>query len=173
MDATKVEIGQIWRDKRRPDRKVRVITEWYSYVGTANLETGRRSRIARTTLRKNYILECEKPKEKTPWQEEAHRLVVDFLVHHGSPVKKEDSFYGWIAPNWMEIYKQVKEVGIDYKNSRWDDSEWDEFKGTFYEGDTRTVGIDATIVLKDRTAITFRWQGSPGEMLTAIVKGDL
>lgn len=41
---------------------------------------------------------------------------------------------------------------------------------TLYEGDTRTVGIDARIVLLDGSVVRYRYTGPPGEMLMAIVK---
>jgi hypothetical protein len=108
------------------------------------------------------------------WRVELHKAVVDYLLANGTPMEPgdRDRFYGYVSPNWEQIRERVAIEGVDYDRTTWDSSEWDEFKDTFYEGDTRTVGIDVKGYLNDGTPIEYRWSGQPGELLLAIIRGD-
>lgn len=102
------------------------------------------------------------------WKRGFHRAMIDALVKNGTPVGDNPSFYGYIADNWPEISERVRTTGIDYETSTFKDSEWHEFKGTFYEGDTRTTGIDVNLVLLDGSIAKYRWEGHPGDLIQQV-----
>ncbi len=105
------------------------------------------------------------------WKAGFHKAMIDALVRNGTPFNPDKaSFYGYIADNWEEIAGRVKTVGIDYARSTYADAEWSEFKGTFYEGDTRTTGIDAHLVLLDGSTADYRWEGHPGDLMHDVTK---
>lgn len=103
------------------------------------------------------------------WREGFKRALIDALIKEGSPLDPKPDAWGWIAPDWEEVIGRVREVGIDYERSTWTESQWSEFMGTFYEGDTRKVGIDATIALKDGSTVAYRYSGTAGDLIVAVV----
>jgi hypothetical protein len=100
------------------------------------------------------------------WKAGFHKAMIDALIRNGTPINPEKaSFYGYIADDWQGIVDRVKRVGVDYACSTYEDAEWHEFKGTFYEGDTRTVGVDVHLVLEDGSTADYRWEGNVGELM--------
>jgi hypothetical protein len=111
------------------------------------------------------------------WKIGFTRALIDAIVREGGVVRKDGgSFYGgWqdyeVTP---DVRAEIERVGIDYAKTTWTESEWHEFMGTFYEGDTRCVGIDAEVSLKSSRkggrGYTFRWQGSVSDLIIAVVR---
>ncbi len=69
------------------------------------------------------------------WEAEFKRRMVTFLLSNGSPVRMpdEDTTYGWLARDYRSIYSHLESCAPDMAKCSWDDSEWNEFAGTFAE----------------------------------------
>lgn len=106
------------------------------------------------------------------WQDGFKRAFLRAMVRQGSPVDDKPSYFGWIAKDYERIYKDVEENGIDYERSSWEDSSWDEFKGTFYEGDTRVFGVDALIVTGGGSRYRYRYSGTAGDLIASVLEDD-
>lgn len=107
------------------------------------------------------------------WRKGFHRAMVDTIVREGSPLKLNpaDRFYGWQAWNYGEIHDHIARVGIDYEATKIPvESEWEEFKGTFYEGDLTVYGVDITLVLADGAAYPWRTSMRMAEFIVAVVR---
>ncbi len=104
------------------------------------------------------------------WKTGFHRAMIDALISQASPLDDNPSFYGWIADNWEQTMRRVRNIGIDYDRSTYEDSDWDEFQGTFYEGDTRKHGVDITLVLNDGSTARYRWSGQVGDLITQVAR---
>jgi len=98
--------------------------------------------------------------------------MIDTLVRHGTPVNPNADVYGWIHPGSADVKTRIYEGQIDYARSSWTEVDWHEFMGTFYEGDTRRVGIDLTVVMRNGDRYVLRFAGTVGELIQAIV-GDV
>lgn len=110
---------------------------------------------------------------KSDWRQEFKRAVIDALIKDGYPLRDGSTFYGGIASDWEDRRNKVDTIGIDYDRTTWTEAEWHEFKGTFYEGDTRTVGIDVQLVLLDGTVMKWRFEGIASDLIFAVVRdGD-
>jgi len=96
--------------------------------------------------------------------------MINALVRVGTPTGEGSGFYGMIANNWQEIVERVKRVGIDYEKSKWQDDYWDEFKGTFDEGDTRVYGVRVKLVLLDESLVEYVYAGSIGELISEVTR---
>lgn len=112
------------------------------------------------------------------WKAGFKRAVIDAIVAGGMPVRANPSRFGW------EDYDRARDIksaiayqGIDYTRSTYRESCWDEFMGTFYQGDTRVYGVDATIVLRGAHEIGdppgrsyhFRWKGTASDLIQAVL----
>ena len=106
------------------------------------------------------------------WRAEFRIALIDEVVRSGTPVSSQPSYYGWMDHSYSEKRDQVKATGIDYAATTWEESYWDEFMGTFYEGDTRVYGIDLKLVLKDGTEFHWRYSGSGGNLIMALARGE-
>lgn len=107
------------------------------------------------------------------WRSAFKKALIDNLIINGSPLRTSGStYYGWTAEDWQEVSREVFAGDIDYEQSSYRDSEWDEFKGTFYEGDETEYGVDLTIVLTDGRQFEYRWHGRMVEMIEQLVKGE-
>lgn len=109
------------------------------------------------------------------WRKGFHKAMVDTIFQEGSPLKIDPAtrFYGWQAWNFGEIRDHVTRVGIDYEaTSEPLESEWLEFKGTFYEGDPTTYGVDLTLILNDGTAYPWRSTMRMAEFIVAVIRRD-
>lgn len=114
-------------------------------------------------------------KSQTDWRVGFRRALIDTLISEGAPVRSDGgNSFGWLDWSWETTVKAVNEAIaadlIDYDASSWVEVSWDEFKGTFYEGDTREVGIDLTLVLTDGRRFKYRYAGTPGALILSIVK---
>ena len=115
----------------------------------------------------------------TDWREGFKRALIDVVVAHGSPVRERPDFFGWeeYPTGWGEetyepIYAKkdhIALVGIDYSACTYEESVWDEFMGTFYEGDTRVYGVDAWIVCLDGQRFHWRWKGTASDLIQSVL----
>jgi hypothetical protein len=109
------------------------------------------------------------------WTTRFHRALVDAVVTNGTIVRTDVDkppfgFYGWIDMNQQKRSKMVADVGIDYQATTMPhESTWNEFKGTFYEGDTEVVGVDLDVVLKDATVVRYRWAATMSDLIQAVL----
>lgn len=94
------------------------------------------------------------------------------LIDQGGPVSDRPSEFGWIATDHAAKRQQVANVGIDFDATTYRESCWNEFMGTFYEGDTRVYGVDVDLVLLDGTRLCWRYAGSVSELITAVLASD-
>jgi len=112
------------------------------------------------------------------WKAGMKRAMIDALIKLGSPVAKDASFYGWIDYDWRAAVGNrphpkrllIAEHGIDYAATTYEESYWDEFMGTFYEGDTRVYGVDLDLALLDGTRLKWRYAGNLSELMTEILR---
>ena len=107
------------------------------------------------------------------WRAEFRVALIDEVVRYGSPVSDTASYYGWMDYDWQDKKKEALAVGINYEACTWEESSWDEFQGTFYEGDTRQYGIDLHLVLTNGTTLHWRYAGNAGALIIALTKGVL
>jgi len=103
---------------------------------------------------------------------ELRERMIDALINHGSPRSDTPGTFGWIHEDWQAISRTVRDSTIDYAATSWTEVDWHEFMGTFYEGDTRKVGIDVTVVMCNGDRHVLRFAGTVGELIQAIV-GDI
>lgn len=108
------------------------------------------------------------------WRLGFKKAFIDVLLRDGHLLKdsESDRTYGWEADYTREGQAKIRQIStgeIDYEATTWEESTWHEFMGTFYEGDTRVKGIDLRIVLKTKEEFDWRWSGSVGDLITAVI----
>lgn len=110
------------------------------------------------------------------WRDDFKRALIDAVILHGSPLNDKDTHWNWLAweaRNHEERWAAVRTVGVDYEKTPMpEDSCWEEFMGTFYEGDTRVYGMDVNLVLNDGTHSPWRYSGTLGALIEAVMKAD-
>lgn len=110
------------------------------------------------------------------WRKGFHQAVIDTVIRLGSPRKSGKNWellYGWADYDaYIERKAQIESVGIDYDKTTIEEADWDEFKGTFYEGDTRVYGIDVHVVLHDGTEFDWRYGRTIGRFLMELLKNQ-
>lgn len=106
----------------------------------------------------------------TDWRVGYQAALKQYIFRHGSPVDQNPSFYGWIADDYRSVREHLA-VCPPVEPIVVDESEWNEFQGTFYEGDTTCRGIDATFSCGcgEVANRVFRWRGSFGELIIGLV----
>ncbi len=104
------------------------------------------------------------------WVDEYKRALIRAVVRMGSPVDDKSDFFGWIARDHEKRRAEVDLVGIDFAATPMpDDSEWNEFQGTFYTGDTRHRGIDVMLHLNNGRVMHWRVTTDFAELLKAVL----
>lgn len=68
---------------------------------------------------------------------EYERVLARVVIRHGSVVVREDGWYGWSDYNASQ---HLRSCGVASHGTPHEDT-WQEFKGTFYEGDTSIHGV--------------------------------
>lgn len=111
---------------------------------------------------------------RSDWRAGFKRALIDVLVQNGQLLKSDpyQRTYGWAdySAQGQRTQKRIRNgADIDYEASTWEESSWEEFMGTFYEGDTRVKGIDLRLVLKTKEEFNWRWSGSVGELIQQVV----
>jgi hypothetical protein len=106
------------------------------------------------------------------WKVGFRKAMIDALIKSGTPVSKDAGFYGWIDYDGAEIKAAIRAGEIDYDATAWDDVDWYEFMGTFYEGDTRKTGIDINVVMTNGDTYKLRYAGTVGELINAVVSDE-
>lgn len=106
------------------------------------------------------------------WRVGFKQALVDAIVQGGYPIRDRDTVYGWEDFEGRKgKLRQIQEEGIDYVATTYDDSDWHEFMGTFYTGDTTVHGIDAEIVTSDGSRFRWRYKATMGELIQAVLRG--
>lgn len=107
------------------------------------------------------------------WKTGFKKALIDVLVHNGQLLRpsESDRTYSWAdySKEGQARQKHVRTHDIDYERTTWEESEWHEFMGTFYEADTRVKGIDLRVVMKTGEEYDWRWQGSVAELIHLVV----
>lgn len=106
------------------------------------------------------------------WKIEFRKAMINALVEQGCAVcgDRADAF-SWRDTSWQAKRAMVASVGIDYTATKYQESYWYEFMGTFYEGDSRVYGVDLDLVLLDGTRLHWRYDRTLAELITAVL-GD-
>ena len=97
-------------------------------------------------------------------------------IKHGTMVSRNPSFYGWSARPWSgDDASDCKHMEhcqfVPGSTSAVEEDDWNEFMGTFYEGDTTKHGVIVKGVscacgeIKDRSV---RWQADMQEVAEAV-----
>lgn len=103
---------------------------------------------------------------QTDWRGGFKKALIDILIRDGELMKptEYDRTYGWVDYDKKRV-REVKTLldggEIDYEASTWEESTWNEF--------TRVKGIDLRIVMKTKEEFDWRWEGSVGELIVAVV----
>jgi hypothetical protein len=106
------------------------------------------------------------------WRVGFKKALIDVLTCHGYKLKDDGYYrtYGWEDYQGTEdMKKAMLTIGINYEATTWQESTWEEFMGTFYEGDTRVKGVDLRVVLKDKTEFDWRWSGSVSDLIQQVI----
>lgn len=103
------------------------------------------------------------------WKAGFKRALVDAIIRNGSPLDPKADIWGWTHPKHHEVAQAVRSGKIDYQACTWEESEWSEFMGSFYEGDTRKYGMDLTIKMKDGQEFIYRYSGTVSDLILAVV----
>lgn len=104
------------------------------------------------------------------WKIGFRRALIDAIVKNGSPLSPTPSAYGYLHSEWQAVRKLVSDVGVDYdRTGEPREVDWDEFRGTFYEGDTRRVGLDLDVVLRDGSTHAFRYDGTVSDLISQVL----
>lgn len=106
------------------------------------------------------------------WKKDFHQSFVNAVVKHGHPIDRNGQIYWWQQhePLRSQTVAKMHEVGIDYETSTYEESNWYEFKGTFYTGDTREFGVDLKVHLLDGTWQEWRYAGTISELIRAVLE---
>lgn len=103
------------------------------------------------------------------WKRGFHAAVIRAIITNGSPLDDKPDGFGWLAGDWERILATVRAGEVDYDASTYAESDWHEFMGTFYEGDTRVVGIDAAIALRSGERFVWRWKGTASDLIEHVL----
>jgi hypothetical protein len=100
---------------------------------------------------------------------EYQRALTRATARHGSIVSRDASFYGWT--DWdASTHAQRCDVRVP-EGAEVSEVSWDEFRGTFYEGDTTVHGVEVDGAscrcgqIKDRRV---RWSATVQEVAEAV-----
>lgn len=112
------------------------------------------------------------------WKVGFHRAVIDSILAKGrqlAPRSQRDNF-GWRQDRYSHepvdpVMHRILRHGIDYNKSTYVDSNWSEFAGTF-TSDEQKYGMDAEIVTVRGERFEWRYEGTLGQMLDAILERD-
>jgi len=105
------------------------------------------------------------------WREGFKHALIWEVVKQGAPVSETPSYYGWIHHDWQVIKSRALNGDVDYEATTIEESSWQEFQGTFYEGDEREYGVDVHLVMKSGESYHFRYIGSIGGLIMALATG--
>lgn len=103
------------------------------------------------------------------WKMEFRRAMINALVEQGVAVCERPDRFNWCDHDWQAKRATVASVGIDYVATVYRESCWNEFMGTFYDGDTRVYGVDLDLVLLDGSRLHWRYGGTLAELIAAVL----
>jgi hypothetical protein len=100
---------------------------------------------------------------------ELSRRVVDVILSESSPVEVDparNTYYGWLASDWQDVYEHLSKCRPDYAKCTWDDVEWTEFTGTFSDDHDKTgVEVMLTCACGKLAGRPFRYTGGYADLL--------
>lgn len=107
------------------------------------------------------------------WKVGYRKALMAYVAKRGTPVDKRPSIYGWIADDWEKSKRHVLSCGFDFLHTKVEESEWDEFLGTF-AGNKTKHGIDVTGRCKCGAMrdLYFRVDATVADILTALLEED-
>jgi hypothetical protein len=104
-----------------------------------------------------------------------HQAVIGALIEHGRPVDLNPSYYNWHDPDPDELRGHLEECGIAYEKCSWQDSNWQEFVGTFAPaGSDCYAGIEAVVTCRCGAVEGRAWRYSDGyaDLIRAITEAS-
>lgn len=99
-------------------------------------------------------------KDSTNWKDGFTAHLAEFISNSGRPVLLNSGFYGW-----TDYQFNTKNHGEVIFASMPKSNGWDEFEGTFHEGDTRHYGYDMDVVYADGQSRVLRIEGTLDEFM--------
>lgn len=110
---------------------------------------------------------------------EYDKALIAAILKRGTMVSEDASIYGWedydyhFGPSWSRAERRTPHhlACVLVSIGRPVETRWDEFQGTFYEGDTSEHGVELPGItcecgkLEDRT---LRWKASPQAIAEAV-----
>lgn len=105
------------------------------------------------------------------WRDGFRKSFLDMILREGNDMDvSADYWWGWYQqPESRRVGEAIIAEGVNYDESSWDDSEWQEFMGTFYTGDNRVYGIDARVVSNQGRVYHWRWRGTIAEAIESVL----
>jgi hypothetical protein len=110
---------------------------------------------------------------------EYEKAMARVVIKRGSLVSEHPNIYGWEEYSWClsDGGKHLAKCGIKTDDTlRADEDRWDEFQGTFYEGDTSVHGarVDGISCQCGKvTGRSYRWKASMQEVAEAVFEEAL
>lgn len=119
-------------------------------------------------------------------KEEYERLLASVIIANGVLVRESavDFMYGWMSSDDYEGKNKLMWTGrrhsdvcgIKRTGKVNEDCQWDEFKGTFYEGDTTVYGVEVEGVTCNCGKLinrSYRWAAPLGEAIKIVMEALL
>lgn len=112
---------------------------------------------------------------KHDWKVGYRKALMEALIRDGGVVSSTPSHYS----TWQdyarsgEIFEHMKSCTVDLdRSTELKDSEWQEFMGTFYEGDETVHGVDAYVSCScgEYYQIPMRMTGTFGELVKRVLE---
>lgn len=105
------------------------------------------------------------------WVERFREALARTIIQHGRVIAKDANFYGWADFPATEHLRDYGDNCPIVKHEVPTEDTWDEFEGTFHEGDTTRHGMQMKITcecgqIKGRY---LRYEGNVGEMISDII----
>lgn len=122
------------------------------------------------------------------WQADLNEALIGYVIRAGGLVREDSSTqhshacsYGWQEYGWdddsqedtPELTGHMRECAVDLNRSRWEDSDWSEFCGTFAEPPwEQRKGTDAVVWCACGRVQGRRWRytGGLARLLQEITK---
>jgi len=110
------------------------------------------------------------------WKQNYKRALLNAFAKEARVVDKNASFYGWVDWERSKLtFEHFNACSVDVELTPMpEDSSWNQFQGTFYEGDTTIHGMatDVTCQCSIIDAVPMRLDGTFSELLEAVLRED-
>jgi len=98
-------------------------------------------------------------------------LLTKFIIKFGTLVMTGSQAYGWIAEDYSEGIKHIRQCGFDVDKLE-EEYDWSEFAGTFADHDDHKTGMQMTVTCTcgayAKRAI--RWDGRVAEAIRGVLE---